>query len=122
MNRTIVTLTALSLLAAGPSRASDAEQGARVFKAQCATCHAITAGRNLVGPSLFGVEGRKAGEVPGFRYSTANKQAGWVWDEARLDQYLADPKAVMPGTSMLYSGLKNDGQRADVVAYVLTLK
>ena len=115
-------LVALPLLYAAPVLAADADAGARVFKAQCATCHAVTEGRNLVGPSLYGLVGRKAGDVPGFRYSAANKQAVWTWDAARLDPYLADPKAVIPGTSMLYAGLKGDEPRANLIAYLATLK
>jgi cytochrome c len=118
----IVIFAVLGLTQAAEARAADADAGARVFKTQCGTCHAVVAGRNLVGPSLFGVVGRKAGDLPGFRYSAANKGADFVWDEARLDPYLANPKAVIPGTSMLYAGLKNDEQRADVIAYLATLK
>ncbi len=117
-----VSLAATFLLHAGPLLAADADAGARVFKAQCATCHAVAEGRNLVGPTLYGLVGRKAGSVPNFRYSAANKQADWTWDSARLDTYLADPKAMVPGTSMLYAGLKNDEQRANLVAYLATLK
>ena len=116
-----VGFVALSL-GATQAHAADADAGARVFKSQCATCHAVVAGRNLVGPSLAGIVGRKAGEAPGFRYSAANKAADFTWDEARLDPYLANPKAVIPGTSMLYAGLKNDEQRADLIAYLVTLK
>ena len=104
------------------ARAQDAAAGERVFKSQCSTCHAAVPGKNLVGPSLAGLFGRKAGEVPGFRYSAANKAADITWDAASLDPYLANPKAVIPGTSMLYAGLKNDGQRADLIAYLATLK
>lgn len=111
-----------SILAVTTAHAADPDAGARVFKSQCGTCHAAVGDRNLVGPSLYGVIGRKAGEVPNFRYSAANKAADFTWDEARLDPYLANPKAVIPGTSMLYAGLKNDSQRADLIAYLTTLK
>lgn len=112
----------LGLLLGPCAYAADADAGARVFKTQCSSCHAVAAGRNLVGPTLAGVVGRKAGDVPGFRYSAANKAADFTWDAARLDSYLANPKAVLPGTSMLYAGLKDDGQRADLVAYLATLQ
>lgn len=110
------------IAAVQPARAADADAGARVFKSQCATCHAVTEGKNLVGPSLYGIVGRQAGQVDGFRYSAANKAAGYAWDDAHLDPYLANPKAVMPGTSMLFNGIKNDDQRADLIAYLGTLK
>jgi cytochrome c2 len=119
-----VALIAAGLLGAAPSFAADADPdaGARVFKAQCSTCHAATAGRNLIGPSLAGVMGRKAGAVPGFHYSAATTTANFTWDAEHLDPYLANPKAVMPGTSMAYGGLKNDEQRANLIAYLATLK
>ena len=104
------------------AKAADADAGTRVFKSQCSTCHAAVADRNLAGPTLYGVIGRKAGDVPGFRYSAANKAANFTWDEARLDPYLANPKAIIPGTSMPYAGLKNNMQRADLIAYLATLK
>ena len=122
MRRLSAAAFVAAALWASQADAADADAGARVFKSQCATCHAVTAGKNLVGPSLAGVVGRKAGDVAGFRYSTANKAADFVWDEAKLDPYLANPKAVIPGTSMLYSGLKNDEQRADLIAYLATLQ
>ena len=116
-----VPLVVLALLHGHPLLAADAVAGARVFKAQCATCHAVTEGRTLVGPTLYRVVGRKAGDVAGFRYSAANRQADWTWSAERLDTYLADPKAMVPGTSMLYAGLRNDDQRANLIAYLATL-
>ena len=121
-HRAVCVLIACGLVTAVPARAADPDAGARVFRSQCSTCHAAVAGRNSVGPSLAGVIGRKAGDVPGFHYSAANKAADFMWDEARLDPYLADPKAVIPGTSMTYAGLKNDEQRANLIAYLATLK
>jgi len=110
----------LALLAPCVAHAADADAGSRVFRAQCGACH--VAGKNLIGPNLVGLIGRHAGAVEGFRYSAANKAADFTWDAARLDPYLADPKAVIPGTSMLYAGLKDDARRADVIAYLETLK
>jgi len=75
-----------------------------------------------VGPSLFGVVGRAAGSETYFTYSAANKNSGLTWDEATLDRYLTSPKAVVPGTIMPYAGLKNETQRADLIAYLATLK
>lgn len=101
--------------------AADPAAGEKVFKSQCSICHSVAKGRNLVGPSLFGIVGSKAGTVEGFHFSNANKASGLTWDEATLNKYLADPKQVVPGTTMTYPGLKNDTQRADLVAYLATL-
>ena len=76
----------------------------------------------MVGPSLFGVVGREAGSAPGFKYSAANKGSGVMWDEANLEKYLPNPRAFIAGTTMTYAGLKNDAQRADLIAYLATLK
>ena len=106
----------------GQARAADAEGGERIFKAQCGACHAVEAGRNRIGPSMFGIVGRPSGTVEGFRYSAANKNAGLTWDTATLDRYLINPRETIPGTSMTYAGLRNEAQRADMVAYLGTLK
>src|SRR5438034_8433247 len=74
------------------------EDGDRLFRTTCGICHTIQSGQNRLGPSLAGIVGRKAGTVPGFNYSDANKNSNVVWDEAQLDQYLTDPKQLMPGT------------------------
>jgi cytochrome c len=76
----------------------------------------------MVGPSLFGIVGRTSGTVEGFRYSAANKGANIVWDAAILDKYLTAPREVVPGTIMTYAGLKDDTRRADVIAYLESLK
>ena len=121
-----VTKFAVAALAVGllsaPAMAADAEAGAKVFKTQCAVCHSPVAGKNMVGPSLFGVVGREAGSAPGFKYSAANKGSGVMWDEANLEKYLPNPRAFIAGTTMTYAGLKNDAQRADLIAYLATLK
>jgi cytochrome c2 len=118
----VLCLAAVALACAPAARASDAEAGARVFKAQCSACHTIDATKKSIGPTLAGVVGRKSGSVEGFKYSEANKNAGKVWDEPTLDLYLTNPRGVVPGTIMTYAGLKNDTQRADLIAYLATLK
>jgi cytochrome c len=123
-NRPFLLTAFAAILAAstgGASRAADATAGAAVFKSQCSICHSVQAGRNQVGPSLAGIVGRKAGTVPGFHYSPANKDSGVTWDEATLDRYLTSPKDVVPHTIMTYSGLKDAGKRADLIAYLATL-
>ena len=79
------------------------------------------AGENRIGPTLFGVVGRPAGGVPGFNYTADHKKLGITWDAATLDKYLTNPRAMVPDTSMVYAGLKDDAQRADLVAYLGTL-
>ncbi len=124
MARTFLALAiaaASSMLIALPAHAQNAEAGQKAFKQQCGLCHDVAAGKNRVGPSLFGVVGRKSGSVEGFHYSEANKNSSITWDEATLDKYLADPRATVPGTTMTYAGVKNDEQRRDIIAYIATL-
>lgn len=106
--------------AAGVTLASytgDATRGAGIFR-QCATCHSLVEGQNRVGPYLKGIVGRPAGQVPGFRYSPANKNSGITWTEEQLFTYLENPQQVVKGTYMAYAGLKDPQQRADVIAYL----
>jgi cytochrome c len=121
--RPILGFTLLAVLGAPLSaHAQTASAGEAVFKRQCGICHSPAAGKNMVGPSLFGIIGRQAGSVPGFHYSPANKSSGITWDAAKLDPYLTNPKEVVPGTTMAFAGLKDPGQRADLIAYLETLK
>ena len=123
--RKIVAVACLALASSGlaqPANAADPEAGGKVFKIQCSACHGVVEGKKGIGPSLFGVVGRKAGTVADFHYSEANKGSGLTWDDATLDRYLVNPRAVVPGTTMPYAGLKNDTQRADLIAYLATLK
>jgi cytochrome c len=94
------------------------EAGEIVFKKNCAVCHTLEAGKNKIGPTLAGVVDRKAGSVPGFAYSTANKNSGDTWDEQTLDIYLTDPKKFMPGTKMVFPGVKNPTDRKALVEYL----
>ena len=115
-----VLLTAV-LIGPHPSAYSqDAASGKQAF-AQCAACHAVNAANGL-GPSLQGIVGRKAGAVPGFRYSRAMKNAGVAWDDKNLDAFLADPQKLVPGNVMPFSGVADAKQRADVIAYLKTVK
>jgi cytochrome c len=116
-----VAAAVLSVMLAHAAQAADATAGQAVFKSQCGICHSVVEGKNMVGPSLFGVVGRTSGSVAGFHYSTANTNAKLTWDVATLDKYLTSPKAVVPGTIMTYAGLKDDTKRADVIAYLETL-
>ena len=113
--------TFVAIAAAGHASAQDATAGAAVFKQQCGVCHSVVADKNVVGPSLFGVVGRKAGTIPGFHYSAANQASGLTFDAATLDRYLTSPATVVPHTIMPYAGLKDAQKRADLIAYLATL-
>ena len=107
------------LLALHPANAQDIAAGKAAFT-QCAACHSIN-GSNGIGPSLQGLAGRKAGSFPGFEYSRAMKANATVWDAQSLNAYLGDPHGMVPGNLMPYSGLADAVQRANLVAYLLTL-
>jgi cytochrome c len=113
------SLVGAALLASmGVAMAQDAAAGEKVF-AKCKICHQIGEGaHNMVGPVLNGVVGRKAGSYPDYHYSDANKGSGITWDEATLTEYLRDPKAKVPGTKMVFPGLKSDADIANVIAYL----
>jgi cytochrome c len=110
----------LMTASATPSYAQDVEHGKTVFKA-CAACHA-TDHVNRVGPGLGGIIGRKSGDVAGFRYSTAMKNYGVIWDDKLLNAYLESPQKAVPGNRMPYAGLKDETARADLIGYLATLK
>ena len=119
----LVLLLAAALPAAAQGQPEgDAEAGRTLFNRQCMVCHSAQAGQNKVGPSLAGVYGRKSAEVQGFNYSPAMKQADRTWDAEALHAYLADPRASVPGTRMIYAGMKDQTQRANLIAYLATLK
>ena len=104
----------------GADEAHDATAAPAAF-AQCATCHAVEPGRNGLGPSLAGVHGAPAAAAEGFAYSPALRGNGIVWDDAALDAYLENPQAHVPGTRMIYAGLRDAAARAEVIAYLKTL-
>ncbi len=127
LHRSVPRLTAVmvSLSIAGlgmQAKAADPAAGKSVFNSNCSICHSVQPGKNMIGPSLFGVVGRKTGTVPGFHYSPANQNANITWDQATLDKYLQSPRSVIPGTIMTYGGLKDDTKRSDLIAYLATLK
>lgn len=113
-------ILALALFVAVPTIASaqDAEEGKNVFK-KCRACHTIgEKAVNRVGPELNGVVGRTAGSLEGFNYSDAMKNSGIVWDEASLSEFLENPKGKVPGTKMVFAGLKKEDERANLIAYL----
>jgi len=117
--RAVLTSLALLLpLLAQPAAAQDAAAGERSF-AKCRACHQIGPGaRNLVGPELNGLIGRHSGAVEGYSYSAANKNSGLTWDEATFADYIKDPKAKIPGTKMIFAGIKNEKEIQDLTAFL----
>ena len=116
--RILILVVGAGLLSVVPATAQDAVAGEKVF-AQCRACHQIgESAKNAVGPVLNGLFGRKAGSIEGFNYSAANKNSGLTWDEATFREYIKDPKAKIPGTKMIFPGLKDPKQIDDVVAYL----
>lgn len=88
----------------------------------CKACHAVEKGKNGIGPSLAGVYGTKAGDVPGYAFSPALKASGLVWNDATLDKWLESPMKMVPGTKMTYSGQSDKAKRAEIIAYLKSLK
>ncbi len=114
-----VWLVSALVLTDAAAQSGDADRGERLFNQQCKICHTIVKdGRNGVGPNLHGLIGQKAGVTPGFSASEAMKKSGIVWDEKVLAEYLKDPKGRVPGTKMVYLGLKRQDQLDDMLAYL----
>ena len=100
------------------SSAGDAVKGKRVFM-RCQACHTLAADQHRMGPSIANLFGRKAGAAAGFsRYSSALKEADFVWTEAALDEWLASPRAFLPGNKMPFAGLPDPQDRKDLLAYL----
>lgn len=101
-----------------PYNAGDLENGRRVF-ARCRSCHTLAeGGTNMTGPNLWGVFGRRAGSVEGFRYSEAVQNAGFTWDAERLDGWLTAPREFLPGNRMAFAGVPDEADRRDLIAYL----
>jgi cytochrome c len=109
-----------ALVAVGVCVAQEAPSMSAAFT-PCAVCHSVD-GSNGTGPTLKGIIGRRSGTVAGFRYSRAMKSAAITWDEASLDRYLSDPQALVPGNIMPFSGVADGAQRAELIAYLKTLR
>ena len=107
----------MALLASGAARAADGDSahGEAVYQ-RCLACHALE--HNRVGPRHCGLFGRRAGSLPGYAYSAAMKKYGVVWNAETLDAFLENPLKTVPGTKMGYAGVKDAGERADLIAYL----
>src|SRR5437868_676829 len=98
--------------------AQDVAAGEQSFR-KCLPCHSVGEdAKNKVGPVLNGLDGRKSGTVEGYNYSEANKNSGITWSEDTFKEYITDPRAKIPGTKMVFAGIKNEKERGDLWAYL----
>jgi cytochrome c len=113
----VIAALAAAFIATG-ARAQDVAAGERSWN-KCRACHQIgESAKNLVGPQLNGLFGRHTGEVEGYSYSAANKGANITWDEASFADYIKDPRAKIPGTKMIFPGIKNEQEIKDLTAFL----
>ena len=121
MTRRLQVVLGAALLTLAGSTASaqegDPAAGAKVFN-KCRACHVVDQDKNRVGPYLHGVIGRPAGTAEGFKYSDAMKDSGIVWSEETIAEYIADPKAYVPGNRMAFPGLKKQEDIKNLLAYL----
>jgi cytochrome c len=111
-------LAAVLLAAPGTAAARDSAAGKVSFN-KCLACHAVGAGaKNKLGPELNGLVGRKAGAAVGYQYSPALKNAGFTWDETSFAAFIADPRGKIPGNTMVFTGMKNQAEIANLWAYL----
>lgn len=116
--RSLILSATLLLAGLGHAQAQDASSGEKVFT-QCRACHQVgESAKNAVGPVLNGLFGRHSGSIEGYNYSPANKNSGITWDEATFKEYIQNPRAKIPGTKMVYAGLKDEQRINDLVAYL----
>ncbi|MGH6769055.1 MAG: c-type cytochrome [Xanthobacteraceae bacterium] len=117
--RMLVLTAAIVMASTGAVQAQDAQAGEAVFKRYCFPCHDAGPGAKVkLGPPLNGLNGRKAGTIPGFNYSDANKNSGIVWSTATFADYIKSPMQRMPGTRMAFAGVKNEKDIANLWAYL----
>ena len=114
-----VVLAAIALAAStAAASAQDVAAGEQSFK-KCLPCHSVGEGaKNKVGPELNGIDGRKAGTAEGFNYTEANKNSGITWNESVFKEYIKDPRAKIPGTKMVFAGIKNEEEVNNLWAYL----
>lgn len=112
-------LILMSAMAFAQDEAGDPEQGMLTFNNYCRQCHVANEGDDRLGPNLYGLIGREAGSVEGFAYSPAFQRANFVWDEERLNNFIANTSSVVPGNRMQpFDGVPDATARADIVAFL----
>jgi cytochrome c len=118
MMKSMMVAATLIVVSAATAAAQDAAKGQQAF-GLCRACHQIGEdAQNMLGPELNGLDGRKAGSVPDYAYSDANKKSGIVWTKATFTQYIKNPAAMVPGTKMTFVGISDEQKIADLWAYV----
>lgn len=116
--RLMILSVAFILSGLNATQAQDAAAGEKVFT-PCRACHQIGENaKNMVGPNLNAIIGRKAGTEPGYNYSAAMKNSGITWDVATFHKYIMNPRTTVPGTKMIFAGIKNEQQINDLIAYL----
>ena len=116
--RKLLIAAVISVAGTGVAAAQDLTAGATSYQ-KCVTCHDVgPTAKNKVGPLLNGLDGRKSGTIAGYNYSDANKASGITWSEATFLEYIKDPKAKIPGTKMIFPGIKNEGEAKSLWAYI----
>ncbi|WP_114911389.1 c-type cytochrome [Acidibrevibacterium fodinaquatile] len=116
-----LALGSLALVSAAHAD-GDAAAGKTLFQQKCALCHSPDKGVNKLGPSLWNVAGQPAAEVPNYTFSAGMKDSHITWDDASLDKWLTNPRAMVAGTKMIFPGLPNAADRQNVIAYLKSLK
>ena len=115
----ILAGSAAVFMTQGAQAAGDAAAGEHVFRL-CLPCHSVGPGaKNKVGPELNGLDGRHSGTAPGYNYSSANKNSGVVWNEVTFKKYIHAPRAMIPGTKMIFPGIKNATEVNNLWAYLM---
>jgi cytochrome c len=121
MTGTVCTACVMLPVSQSASQERDVASGQLVFNNACRTCHTTREGDNRLGPNLYKIVGRKAGSLQNYGYSSAMKGADFVWDEAKLDRFIANPEQTVPGNNMKpFSGLASADDRAKVIAFLLS--
>ena len=121
----IVALSGMAYMLSSPSALPQVSQGTgaaseqQAFNNACRTCHVMREGDNRLGPNLHKIIGRKAGSLPNYNYSSAMKEAGFVWDKEKLERFIANPDEVVSGNSMKpYNGIASSEDRAKIIAFL----
>jgi len=114
----LVLASVIVIASSASAFAQDLTAGENSFK-KCLPCHRVGEGaKNLVGPELNGLEGRKSGSADGYSYTEANKNSGITWDEAVFKEYITNPRAKIPGTKMVFAGITSENERNNLWAYL----